>query len=102
MFDYNEKYCLTCGHVGRAKSATSGSFFLELVLWCLFILFSIFFTIWILLIPLIYSIVRAFSTKKCCSKCKSTSIIPIDSPIAVAKIAELNTRAEVDKKIVML
>lgn len=65
-----EKICKTCGFVGKAKKRTKGSIFIEIILWICF------------LIPgVIYSIWRLTTRAEVCSKCGSTELIPIDSPI---------------------
>ena len=63
--------CTTCGHTGKPVKLTKGSFAIELLLWlCLFI-------------PgLIYSIWRLTSRYDACPKCKKTTLIPLNTPIA--------------------
>lgn len=58
--------CPNCGHEGRAETYTKGSFGIEVVLWLLF------------LIPgLIYSIWRLCSRYKGCSQCRWEHVAPI-------------------------
>jgi len=64
-------YCKACGHVGKAKNQTTGSILIELVLWCFLIVPGLFYSLW-----------RMCSTKKVCPLCRSSEIIPIDSPLA--------------------
>jgi uncharacterized membrane protein len=61
--------CQDCGTIGTPIEVIKGSFWIELILWLCF------------LIPgLIYSIWRRTKNSNICSKCKSTSIIPTESP----------------------
>lgn len=86
--------CTQCGYVGNPKTAIDGHGCLEIVLWLLFI------------IPgLIYSIWRSTSRHKVCPKCKSSNLIPIDSPRGQKIMDETKSNekiekvSEVDKKI---
>lgn len=84
--------CATCGYIGGAKTAAKGSGCLELLLWCLFI------------VPgLIYSVWRITNKPKICPKCQSTTLIPEDSPkgkeiLAKAENQRLLEKAVQDKK----
>jgi hypothetical protein len=63
-----EMICLNCGTIGKPKSITKGSICIEIILWLLFI------------IPgLIYSIWRLTTRTKGCPLC-SGKMIPLDSP----------------------
>lgn len=65
-----EKICKDCGAVGDPKQVTKGSFFIEIVLWCFF------------LVPgLIYSIWRLSSRHEACKTCDSKAIVPLSSPL---------------------
>lgn len=66
-----EYYCTRCGHVGRAARRAKGSIAMEIVLWLLF-----------LLPGLIYSIWRLTTKTRTCPKCASPDIIPPDTPVA--------------------
>lgn len=67
------KHCMTCGADTQAKTVTKGSMGVELLLWLCFI------------IPgLIYSVWRVSSRFDACSSCGATSLVPFDSPAAVA------------------
>lgn len=69
MFSQKKVICTLCGFVGKPKKVVKGSLFFEILLWLLFI------------IPgLIYSIYRLSSKQIVCEKCLNPSIIPIDSP----------------------
>lgn len=72
-----QKLCTTCGHVGKTKTVTKGSFAIELLLWLFF-----------LLPGLIYSVWRLTSRHEACSSCGSTTVIPLNSPLAQKLIKE--------------
>lgn len=73
------KHCLACGHEGRTKKITRGSFFIEIILWLCF------------LIPgLIYSIWRLSTRHDVCANCGGTSIVPLASPVLVAAKLKAN------------
>jgi len=76
--------CTQCGYIGEPKGAIGGNGCIEVLLWFFFI------------IPgLIYSIWRSSSRYKICPKCKSPSLIPIDSPKAKTIMAESMTKEEI-------
>lgn len=57
-------YCPNCKYEGEAKSETPGYFLIELILWCIF------------LIPgLIYSIWRLCSRHSVCPKCGWKNVV---------------------------
>lgn len=67
------RYCSSCGHEGRGKTATRGHLLIEIILWICF------------LIPgLIYSIWRHSSRYKVCTSCGSNTLVPPNSPVALA------------------
>ncbi len=64
-----DSICTVCGHVGKARIETKGSFAIEVVAWLFF------------LIPgVIYSLWRLTTRHKACRSCKSGAVIPVDSP----------------------
>lgn len=66
----DEQICKDCGHVGPLTSFTPGSRWIELILWLLF------------LVPgLIYSVWRLSARRDACAKCGGTALVPLDSPI---------------------
>ena len=68
--------CTACGSQVRPRTATRGSFGIELILWLCF------------LIPgLIYSIWRLSNRYYACPVCRSPSIIPLGTPAANAILA---------------
>lgn len=73
-------YCTTCGHEGPTTLQTKGSMGIEIVLWLCF------------LVPgIIYSLWRISSRQKACTSCGATTLVPINSPVAVAKKKQLNS-----------
>ena len=69
--------CTSCGYVGHAARITKGSLGVEVLLWIVF------------LVPgLIYSIWRLTSRYDGCPKCKQTTIIPLDSPMGKKFLSE--------------
>lgn len=62
--------CTQCGRQGKPALITKGSIFIEIVLWLMF-----------LLPGLIYSIWRHASRVKGCPDCKTPTMIKTDSPI---------------------
>lgn len=78
-----DRYCISCGHQGPSVRVTKGSVLIELVLWICFI------------IPgLIYSVWRVSSRHDACMSCGSTSLVPPDSPVAVAQKKQLGTTGQ--------
>lgn len=69
MFSSNKVICENCGTVGYPKQGIRGSFILEVFLWIIF------------LIPgILYSIYRRIGVGKVCKRCKSSDLVPVDSP----------------------
>lgn len=63
--------CTQCGFVGKPSQKAKGNGLIEIILWLAF------------LVPgIIYSIWRRSSPPKVCTQCKSTAVIPVDSPRA--------------------
>lgn len=80
--------CTQCNYVGEPKGAIGGNGCIEVILWLCFI------------IPgLIYSIWRSSSRHKICPKCKSQSLIPMDSPKAQKIMNEVMSKEEIEKVI---
>lgn len=72
MFGGKEMFCTACGSVATPKKITPGSFLIEVILWCAF------------LVPgIVYSIWRISSKYLACPKCKNKNMIPTDSPMAI-------------------
>src|SRR5438270_8102302 len=68
-------YCRHCGTVAKPQKRTRGWFALELLLWLLFIVPGLCYTLW-----------RVTSRVNVCRQCGSEDIIPADSPVAVDTI----------------
>ena len=64
-------YCTNCGTESKPILWTKGSFFIELILWLLFIIPGVIYSFW-----------RLSTREKVCEVCKSNAIIPADSPRA--------------------
>jgi hypothetical protein len=65
------KICTNCGYIGKPVAITKGSFAVELLLWLLF------------LVPgLLYSLWRLASRYSACPKCEAPNMIPANSPLA--------------------
>lgn len=73
-----QKHCMTCGMDSEPKSVTKGSIWIEIILWLCF------------LIPgLIYSIWRLNNKGTACPACGATTLVPFESPAAVAHRKQL-------------
>jgi len=65
----SELICTACGTIGKTKSHTRGSIFIEIILWLCF------------LIPgLIYSLWRLTTRSKVCKVCGAAQLVPVSSP----------------------
>ena len=75
--------CSACGEKGFPSRQTKGSVLIEIILWLCFI------------VPgLIYSIWRASTRYDACARCGSTTLIPVDSPIAATIATSSETRVK--------
>jgi len=63
--------CRNCLSQVRPMKNTPGTFFLELVLWILFILPGILYSVW-----------RISARKYICPMCRSDQLVPLNSPAA--------------------
>jgi hypothetical protein len=70
------KLCLQCGTIGTSGRSIKGSAFTELLLWLTFIVPGVIYTIW-----------RHSTEQQVCRKCGSGEVIPMDSPVARAKVS---------------
>jgi hypothetical protein len=75
-----EKICTQCGYLG--KEIGKSSFLGELCVWVLFV-FLAFFFLPLILVPIIYTLFRFFGggRKGHCPSCKSSTMVPLNSPI---------------------
>ncbi|HDH00661.1 MAG TPA: hypothetical protein ENG80_02490 [Nitrospirae bacterium] len=72
-----EIICPSCGYRGIAKRMTKGYLAIEIILWMMFI------------VPgLIYSIWRETSRYQGCPKCGAGNLVPADSPRGIKLIDE--------------
>ncbi len=76
-----EYICTNCGYVGPPIKITPGSFLLEIVLWCFFLLPGILYSIW-----------RLTSKYEACPKCKKPTLIPVDTPKGQKLLQELESQ----------
>jgi hypothetical protein len=61
--------CTTCGHLGPTRMHTRGTIVLEILLWLLF------------LVPgLIYSLWRLSTRQRVCTACGGSALVPPDTP----------------------
>ena len=65
--------CSECGTVGKAKTVTRGSFFIEIILWLCFLIPGLIYTVW-----------RLTTRHKACAACGSNRLLPLDTPGGVA------------------
>ncbi len=70
-----EMYCDNCGTTGKPKTRTKGSFVIEVLMWLLFIIPGIFYSLW-----------RLTTREKVCPACGAPNMIPTTSPKAAAAI----------------
>ena len=61
--------CSKCGTVANPKTRTRGSIWIEIVLWCCFIIPGLIYTLW-----------RLTSREDVCRACGSHELVPLDSP----------------------
>lgn len=66
-------HCMTCGTDGPTRTRTRGSILIEIILWLMFI------------VPgLIYSIWRLTTRRDVCGTCDAETVVPVDAPAAVS------------------
>lgn len=65
-----EYVCTQCGHVGRPKRITKGSFIIEVVLWLCMIFPGVIYSLW-----------RLTSRYDACPACRQPTMIPVDTPV---------------------
>ena len=70
--------CTTCGTLAVSKRYTKGSFGLEVLLWLMFLVPGILYSLW-----------RLASRYEGCPACGSSTLVPPDSPIARKMATEL-------------
>lgn len=65
----DEMVCTRCGTTGYPVTLTKGSIFLEIVLWLMFLLPGILYSIW-----------RLTTKRKGCAACGADELVPVESP----------------------
>lgn len=79
-----QQVCTTCYTVGRTSTQVKGSFLIEIILWCFF------------LVPgIIYSIWRITSKQKVCGECGAATLVPVDSAAGKKILAEQRSSNEI-------
>ena len=73
--------CSNCGNPGFPKTIYNGAFWIEIILWCCFILPGI-----------IYSCYRLATKYKGCPSCKAPNMILINSPKGQVLYSEINKK----------
>ncbi|MFA6518245.1 MAG: hypothetical protein WCV93_01175 [Candidatus Shapirobacteria bacterium] len=73
-----EYVCRNCGYIGEADKKVSGSFLVEVLLWCLFILPGI-----------IYSISRYAKKVLICPECEKETLIPTSSKMGIKLVRDM-------------
>ncbi len=61
--------CANCGTIGKPKTVTKGSIATEIVLWLLFIVPGVLYSLW-----------RLTTRAKACRSCGSENMLPLNSP----------------------
>lgn len=74
-------FCTACGTEGPEKLRTKGSILIEIVLWLMFIVPGVIYSIW-----------RHASRDRVCAACGNASLVPPDSPMARKLRADLAPR----------
>lgn len=69
--------CATCGHLGKTTQVTRGSIWIEIILWCFFILPGVIYSLW-----------RLTTRKQACTACHGEALVPPDSPVGRKLLAE--------------
>jgi hypothetical protein len=72
------KHCMTCGLDSIPKTVTKGSIGIEVILWLCFLIPGVLYSIW-----------RLTTKTEACTGCGGTTLIPCDSPAAVAHKKQL-------------
>lgn len=94
-----DKICKDCGHIGKAKKKTCGTFGNEVSLWVLGILFLLIFSplgMIIMAVAVLYSLWRMFAPcDKVCPQCShKDTMIPLDSPVGEQMAKQFSKKEE--------
>jgi ribosomal protein S27AE len=72
--------CGECGSVtAKPKTVTKGNIGIEILLWLMFLVPGVFYSIW-----------RLTTRHKACPQCGSGGLLPVDTPMGRKLFAELN------------
>lgn len=71
--------CVLCHTAGKPKTEVRGSTITELLLWFMFIVPGVIYSLW-----------RAGAAYKACRACGSSNLVPLDSPAGKSIIKDLN------------
>ena len=72
--------CRACWLIATPKGVTKGSSLIEAVLWCLFIIPGVFYSVW-----------RLITRERVCPLCSSLAVIPINSFMGQKLFNEINS-----------
>ncbi len=78
-----ELLCKNCGYVGKPPKKVPGYFAIELILWLLFLLPGLCYTLW-----------RLSNKYTACPHCGQKNMIPLDSPVARHILTQAQPRAK--------
>jgi hypothetical protein len=70
LYNEHDFICTACHHVGTPAVKTKGSFWIEIVLWCFFLVPGLTYTIW-----------RLTSKVRICPACGNATMIPVTTPV---------------------
>lgn len=76
--------CTSCGAVGNVKNHTPGSIWIEILLWCFFLVPGLIYTIW-----------RYTQRGRVCAACGDKRLIPVGTPKGRALLAEVAPELQV-------
>lgn len=74
--------CAACGTVGKTKTETRGSFFIEIILWLCFLVPGMIYTLW-----------RLTTRAKVCAACGGKQLLPLNTPGGKAAQARFSVSA---------
>lgn len=72
--------CSSCGFVGNPRTFVKGNFGIEVILWLLFLVPGLIYTIW-----------RLTTKQSACPQCKKPTMIPVASPVGQELALKYNT-----------
>lgn len=72
--------CKACGHMGKPVRKTKGNLLIEIILWLCYIVPGLIYTIW-----------RISTRYNACENCKTTELVPTDSPVGKKLVQEYHS-----------